>query len=188
MDKENVIYTARYASPVGRINVAASEAGIIALDFGSSAGSFSRSLKEKFDISPRPPAKSSCSSRFAELFALFDRYFKALEVSFDSVKVDLGGVGGRGSSFQIRLLEELRKVPFGRVVTYSELAVSAGSPRGARAAGGACARNPVPLIIPCHRVISSKKGDIGGYSAGNKGTGLSGVELKKALLSLEGVC
>jgi len=66
------------------------------------------------------------------------------------------------SSFTRRCLEQLCLTGWGDVVTYSDLAAQIGSPRGARAVGGACRRNPFPLLIPCHRVVA--KGGIGGFS------------------------
>ena len=81
------------------------------------------------------------------------------------------------SPFRRAVLEHLRQVRRGRVVTYGELARRAGKPRAARAAGTACATNPVPIIVPCHRVLPAS-GGVGGYGGG--------VERKRFLLELEG--
>jgi methylated-DNA-[protein]-cysteine S-methyltransferase len=81
------------------------------------------------------------------------------------------------SGFRRTVLEHLRKVGRGHVVTYGELARRAGSPRAARAVGTACATNPVPLIVPCHRVLPSS-GGVGNYGGG--------PERKVFLLELEG--
>jgi methylated-DNA-[protein]-cysteine S-methyltransferase len=81
------------------------------------------------------------------------------------------------SDFRRTVLEHLRKVGRGHVVTYKELARRAGSPRAARAVGTACATNPVPLIVPCHRVLPSS-GGVGNYGGGR--------ERKVFLLELEG--
>ena len=81
------------------------------------------------------------------------------------------------TGFQRELAQALRAVPWGEVVSYGELAVLAGRPAAARAAGTFCAQNRFPLIVPCHRVVSSD--GIGGY-------GTSGVRLKRRLLALEG--
>ena len=81
--------------------------------------------------------------------------------------------------FPRRVLETLvREVPWGETVTYGELAEIAGAPRAARAVGNVMAHNPVPLVIPCHRVVAAH--GIGGY-------GPAGVEMKRALLAIEGV-
>lgn len=79
--------------------------------------------------------------------------------------------------FVRQVLEELHNLPFGKICTYQQLAEVVGSPRGARAVGMACGKNPYPLVIPCHRVVAAK--GLGGYSAG-------GHEVKGALLAFEG--
>lgn len=81
-----------------------------------------------------------------------------------------------GPPFRRRVWQALRAVPFGRTVTYGELARQLGSPGAARAVGGACGHNPVPLVVPCHRVLASI--GIGGWSAA--------PGLKEALLAHEG--
>jgi methylated-DNA-[protein]-cysteine S-methyltransferase len=80
--------------------------------------------------------------------------------------------------FATRVLNLLREVPRGRTVGYGELADLAGCPGGARAVGNACGSNPIPLWIPCHRVLASG-GRLGGFSGG--------LDVKRALLCLEGV-
>ena len=82
------------------------------------------------------------------------------------------------SPFALRILDCLRRVPFGTTVTYGELASVAGYPRAARAVGGVMARNPFPLVIPCHRVIGAG-GKMTGYSGGE------GVASKEWLLHFE---
>ena len=101
-------------------------------------------------------------------------YFAGGCDDFGDVKVRLEGLSG----FTVRVLEACRKVPAGKTVTYGELASLAGSPKAARAVGGAMGANPVPLIIPCHRVIKSD-GKLGGFSA------QGGTELKKRMLEME---
>jgi methylated-DNA-[protein]-cysteine S-methyltransferase len=78
--------------------------------------------------------------------------------------------------YSLRVLKKLETIPFGDVLAYKDLAIATGNPRGARAVGNACGRNPVPLIIPCHRVLASQ-GRLGGFSAG--------IEIKKELLAFE---
>jgi len=79
--------------------------------------------------------------------------------------------------FRRTVLERLRDVPRGQTVSYGELALRAGNPRAARAVGTACARNPVPIVVPCHRVLPGT-GKLGNYGGG--------PERKRALLELEG--
>ncbi len=78
--------------------------------------------------------------------------------------------------FQQKVLQKMAQIPYGEVMTYSELAQAAGSPRGARAVGSTCASNPIILVIPCHRVVSTQ--GLGGYSGG-------GLAIKRRLLQLE---
>tara|TARA_B100000900_G_C20567416_1_gene711751 strand:+ start:1576 stop:1869 length:294 start_codon:yes stop_codon:yes gene_type:complete len=85
-----------------------------------------------------------------------------------------------GTIFQLKVWEELKKIPSGQVRTYKQIAEYIGKPRSARAVANACAKNPFPGIIPCHRVIKSD-GSLGGYS------GLGGIDTKRKLLNDEGV-
>lgn len=84
----------------------------------------------------------------------------------------------QGTPFQMRAWEALQSIPWGSTWTYRQLAEACGSPRGSRAAGAACSRNPVPIIVPCHRVVGCG-GTLNGYAGG--------LELKRRLLELEGV-
>lgn len=82
-------------------------------------------------------------------------------------------------AFHTRVLSTLRAVPWGHLVSYGELARRAGAPGAARAAGSACAANPLPILVPCHRVVHAN-GGIGGYSG-------PGLGYKRALLAIEQV-
>ena len=82
-----------------------------------------------------------------------------------------------GTAFQQRVWQALQTIPYGQALRYGELAEKLGS--SPRAVGTACGRNPLPVIIPCHRVVA-KDGSLGGYS------GLDGIETKRSLLTLEG--
>lgn len=81
--------------------------------------------------------------------------------------------------FHRKVYKALCKIPAGKTITYAELARRAGSPGAARAVGQAMAKNPFPIVIPCHRVVAGN-GKLGGYS------GRGGVAIKRALLALEG--
>lgn len=82
-----------------------------------------------------------------------------------------------GTTFQQRVWSELLRIGYGELVTYADIAAALGSPRATRAVGGANGRNPIPVIIPCHRVVASN--GLGGYSGG--------LDIKRALLRIEGV-
>lgn len=102
-------------------------------------------------------------------------YFEGDSVDFRDIPVVLN-VG----AFAKRVLITCRKIEFGQTVSYGRLAELAGKPRAARAVGGALAKNPLPLIIPCHRVLCAD-GSPGGFSASG------GINLKKKMLKLEGI-
>jgi methylated-DNA-[protein]-cysteine S-methyltransferase len=99
-------------------------------------------------------------------------YFEGRRRSFN-VALDL-----RGTDFQVQVWRTLRQVGFGRVVTYGELARRMGRSGASRAVGNACGANPVPVIVPCHRVLATGR-RLGGFSAG--------LDVKRRLLDLEGV-
>jgi methylated-DNA-[protein]-cysteine S-methyltransferase len=86
----------------------------------------------------------------------------------------------KGTKFQLKVWNYLRKIPSGSVKTYSQVAKSIGNPLASRAVGNAIGKNPYPPKIPCHRVIMSN-GSLGGYS------GKGGVKTKKMLLKKEGI-
>lgn len=114
------------------------------------------------DFEPAADAEKICLQ--------LDEYFAGTRCDFD-VAVDLTGV----SRFRRRALEALRLVPYGETITYGELAAEAGNPAAARAAGTACAHNPIPIVIPCHRVVAAN--GLGGYGGG--------LDTKRFLLGLE---
>jgi methylated-DNA-[protein]-cysteine S-methyltransferase len=101
-------------------------------------------------------------------------WFAGSRDTFDDVELDFDGF----TPFQEGVVETLRGVPYGEVVTYGELAALAGHPNAQRAAGSVCAHNRFPLVVPCHRVVAAD--GIGGY-------GPSGIEYKRRLLEIEGV-
>ena len=152
--------------------VVASERGLVEvlLPFGCS----SRAERE-FRIRERLAGsyvESTLSSRAA---ALLVRYFQGEPVSFD-FPLDIP----QGSAFRESVYRVVAAIPWGMVKTYAEVAAAAGSLRAFRAVGGAMARNPVPVVIPCHRVVGSS-GAMTGFSAPG------GIVSKEWLLSLEGV-
>jgi methylated-DNA-[protein]-cysteine S-methyltransferase len=114
------------------------------------------------------------ASPLNELAERLRSYFRGGRDSFADVAIDLDGY----TDFQRAVVETLRSVPWGEVVSYGELAALAGYPNAHRAAGSVCAHNRFPLIVPCHRVVAAN--GIGRYGA-------SGVEYKRRLLELEGV-
>jgi len=130
-----------------------------------------RQLKGKGEAQT-PPAE------VAETVAEAKRYFAGERIDFTGIALDLSGV----DPFRRTIYDALRKVAFGETVTYGELAKRAGAdaPQAAQDVGVAMARNPVPLIIPCHRVLAAG-GKLGGFSAPGR------TQAKERMLALEGV-
>jgi len=110
----------------------------------------------------------------AEAIRLVKCHLDGQMQDFHSIPLDLEGL----PPFHRKVYEALRQVPAGATVSYGQLARQAGSPNGSRAVGQAMAKNPIPIIVPCHRVLASA-GKIGGFSA------FGGLSLKEKLLTLE---
>lgn len=119
------------------------------------------------------PASSPLTEKAA---GMLSAYFRGESVSFAELPVELGAV----TPFRARVLELIRAIGPGEVKSYGEVAAMSGKPGAARAIGGAMASNPVPVIVPCHRVVAGD-GRLTGFSA----TG--GISVKKELLIMEGI-
>lgn len=115
--------------------------------------------------------------RPAQAVAKLRQYFIGEHVDFSDLPLDLGASG----AFHDAVYRATRSVPWGGTATYGELARKIGSPDAARAVGNALARNPIAVIIPCHRILAAG-GKIGGFSA------YGGVSSKERLLGIEGLC
>lgn len=120
------------------------------------------------------PDPDSDKDFFKNLQEQIAGYFEGARVDFSRIPVTLAGLSG----FSRKVLTACRKVEAGQTVTYSELAKNSGRPAASRAVGSVLARNPLPLIIPCHRVIRTD-GKMGGFTAPG------GIPLKKRMLELE---
>jgi methylated-DNA-[protein]-cysteine S-methyltransferase len=154
-------------TPVGRLLVAATPEGVVRLAFETEdADSVLSQLAAQ--VSPRV---LQAPARLDTVASELDEYLAGRRQAFD-VPVDLRLARG----FRREVLERLRQVPYARTVSYAQLAASAGSPRAVRAVGTACALNPVPLVVPCHRVVRSD-GAPGGYRGG--------PDVKRRLLAME---
>jgi methylated-DNA-[protein]-cysteine S-methyltransferase len=161
-------------SPFGRLLVARTDRGVVRLKLpGGRDGEISddEALEDLATyISPRV---LESPSRLDEERRELEEYFDGKRDRFD-VPVDWA-LTPKG--FRSRALHAVAKIPYGKTRTYGEIAKQAGNPRAFRAAGTACGRNPIPLIVPCHRVVQSG-GGVGNYGGG--------PEMKRALLDLEG--
>ena len=154
---------------LGTVFVAVSKRGLAALNFGVSKDEFLAEIEKRTRIKP---VRSPEHTREAE--DQVAAYLSGERMQFD-LPVDLESL----TDFQRQVLEAANKVPRGQVTTYAEIARRIGRPHAYRAVGQALGRNPVPLVIPCHRVIAAD-GSLSGYSGGG------GIETKARLLALEG--
>jgi len=162
-----VIRFGRLQTPVGTLFVGATDRGVCDVTFGQSS---ERRYRER--LLRRSPEVHRDETGLTAVTEELTAYF-AGELTRFSLQVDLRQV----TPFTARVLRETRKIRFGQVTSYGELAARIGSPGASRAVGGALGRNPVPVIIPCHRVIA-QGGRIGGFTGG--------LPTKRALLGLEG--
>jgi methylated-DNA-[protein]-cysteine S-methyltransferase len=157
-------------SPVGDLLVAVTPRGLIRLAYNAHEHADDVLDELARRVSPRVlEAPAALDDVRREL----DEYFEGGRTSFD-IPVDWRLHDG----FSRRVLRATARIPFGKLLTYQEVAAKAGSPRGSRAAGNALGSNRIPIVVPCHRVVRSG-GKIGGYTGG--------VERKQYLLGLEGI-
>jgi len=163
---------ARYGfmeSPVGDVLVAASERGVVEISYLDHTGRY-ESLRE---LEQRGYLVYERQQTVEPVVDQLKEYFTQQRQRFD-LPFDLGGI----TDFTRSVLDRTVHIPYGKVQTYGEVASAIGKPKASRAVGNALGRNPVPVIIPCHRVILSS-GAMGWYTGG--------PEIKRALLGIEGV-
>src|SRR5205807_2390846 len=152
-----IIYYCALPTPIGRVFVAATEAGLVRVSFRQSEASFVAELRQRLGADVvRSPART------ADVVHQLRAYFAGERRRFD-VRLDLGHT----TPFQRRVLMAAARVPAGQVVSYGEIARRIGQPHGSRAVGQALGQNPIPIVIPCHRVIAAG-GRIGGYGGGRR--------------------
>jgi methylated-DNA-[protein]-cysteine S-methyltransferase len=118
--------------------------------------------------------RDGSAPKVGQLVHRLEAYFSGEPVSFDDVELDVDG----WTPFQLDVAQALRRVPYGEVVSYGDLARLAGYPRAQRAAGTFCAGNRFGIVVPCHRVVAAD--GLGSY-------GSLGPDYKRRLLALEGV-
>jgi methylated-DNA-[protein]-cysteine S-methyltransferase len=153
---------ARIASPLGDILAAAENGAIIGLWFEGQK--YYPEIPEGWRENAASPAIARCRKQL-------DEYFAGKRERFDLP------LAPHGTAYQQRIWREIAAIPFGKTLSYAELARRAGNGDAARAAGAATGRNPVSIVIPCHRVVGSK-GALTGYAGG--------LDRKTRLLGLEG--
>ena len=161
---EEIVY-ASWKTAIGPVHAAAISKGICCVAFGR-VNNFPERIQREYGIHPRrdPPA-------FLSLRKQLDRYLLGNTSSF---AVPLALLGG--TAFDRAVWKTIAQIPYGETRSYQWVAQRIGRPLGVRAVGRACGRNPVPILIPCHRVIA-KSGQFGGFTGG--------IQYKKWLLKVE---
>jgi methylated-DNA-[protein]-cysteine S-methyltransferase len=161
---ERVLHFKTVDSPIGRLRLMASHKGLCGILFNDGKDN---------NLTLEDAAQADEHNAFlVKAQAQLDEYFRNKRKSFD-VKLDV-----RGTIFQQKAWKELVKIPFGSTISYSEQAKRMGDPKKARAVGMANGRNPLPIIVPCHRVIG-ESGHLTGYAGG--------LNIKEYLLNHEGI-
>lgn len=153
--KREILAASSFQSPIGNIRICATKKGICSIDLA--ANTCDSTL-------PPSPLTERCRRALEEYFAGRRQRF--------NLPLDLCG-----SAFQKEIWQALTRVPFGRTVTYGDLARKVGSPKGAHAAGGAVGKNPLLIVVPCHRIIGAD-GSLTGFGPG--------IAAKCTLLRFEG--
>ncbi len=162
-----VVHTAEFDTPFGAMACASSERGLCFIELPRASGRGIAGWVRRFAPDARI-AKGYAPNRLA--IAQIQDYLAGKREEF-RVELDL-----RATGFQIRVYAALLEIPYGEVRSYGEIAAAIGEPGAARAVGAAAGSNPLPLVVPCHRVVASG-GKLGGFGGG--------VGLKKRLLALE---
>jgi methylated-DNA-[protein]-cysteine S-methyltransferase len=154
-------------SPVGKLFVAVTDRGVCEIHYDADPDAEAERLARLFGTRVLRSSRPTDEAR-----RQLDEYFAGSRHEFD-LDVDLRPARDFGRA----VLEELARVPYGELTTYGTLAAKAGRPRAARAVGTVMNRNPVPIVLPCHRVVGST-GSLVGYAGG--------LDRKRTLLELEG--
>lgn len=170
-------FTLNYAisdTPLGKLLVAATERGVCFVTLADSSQKLVSYLRSEYPKAKLEPATNVQNKNLSlSVEKIVDYITKGIDLENSNLPLDL-----HATAFQWRVWKELREIPYGSVRSYSEVARRIGLPKAIRAVANACASNPVPLVIPCHRVVP-KTGGVGNYGLG--------VERKKILLAKEGV-
>jgi methylated-DNA-[protein]-cysteine S-methyltransferase len=149
-------------TPIGELLLATTERGLCSIEFRPDLDELARQFGRRV---------LRVRGKLDPVRRQLDEYFERRRESFE-LELDLHATG-----FPRQVLEELAHVPYGTVSTYGELARKVGHPKAARAVGGVMNRNPIPIVLPCHRIVGSN-GSLTGYGGG--------LHVKEALLRLEG--
>lgn len=167
LDDETPPRYSSHRSPLGVIYAAMTLSGLTDVEIRAERKGFLERLVMRHGLAPVEDGRV-----FAGLFTLLDSYFAGSPVRFDIP------LAPSGTAFEKAVWGALVEIPWGATQSYGRVAARLSNPGAARAVGGACGANPLPIIVPCHRVLSGD-GTIGGYSGG--------LDIKRRLLEIEGV-
>ncbi|HUA16296.1 MAG TPA: methylated-DNA--[protein]-cysteine S-methyltransferase [Verrucomicrobiae bacterium] len=168
-----VLHSTTITSPIGPLFLAASERGLVALEFDQRLPG-----QQTIRPNPRDLRAERARVRFEESSAALRPYIRQLEEYFAGERREFTfALDLRGTEFQLDCWRALLTIPYGETRTYADIARAVGRPQGFRAVGMANNRNPVAIVVPCHRVIASD-GTLCGYGGG--------LDVKRKLLELEG--
>lgn len=175
-----ILHSTLFSSPVGPLFLAASEKGLVALEFDARLPGQQTIRSNPRDVRTEKNArgKGSIGMQFEESAEALEPYARELEQYFTGQRREFDfPLDLRGTNFQIACWQALLKIPYGETRTYGDIARAVNRPTGFRAVGMANNRNPIAIVVPCHRVIASD-GTLCGYGGG--------LDIKRKLLELEG--
>jgi O-6-methylguanine DNA methyltransferase len=167
----NTLYFTTHDSAIGKLLLVAGARGLCYLTLLKSGEDAQAHLSKKFSTPPLPNLME-LSGFFATATKEIDRYLQG-----DGARLKLPFDLANGTALQRAVWLEIARIPYGETISYTTLAERVGFPRAVRAVASACGANPVPLVVPCHRIVA-KDGTLGGFSLG-------GLEVKERLLKLE---
>jgi methylated-DNA-[protein]-cysteine S-methyltransferase len=185
MIREQVVTTSS-AAPWGPIRLAAGPRGLVAVEQLTSADEFAARIEGRFGRPPidlaAAPVISAAVRHLAVARAAFEAFLGGDLAALDDLQIDLAD----RPAWDRLVLAAVREIRPGATASYGDVARMVGKPGAARPVGGAVGRNPLGLVVPCHRVIAGD-GSLGGYGGGWWGGRQAGLELKRELLAREGV-
>ena len=166
--EQRIVYS-RFDTPIGPMLAAESQGGLCRLCLPGESKNFFDWAAKKY---PGAVVEEGCSELLKNTRQQLEEYFSGARKTF-SITLDL-----KGTVFQRRVWHILMQIPYGSTASYKDVAMAAGNPAAVRAVGQANNKNPVPVIVPCHRVVGSD-GKLVGYGGG--------LDIKRRLLELEGI-
>jgi methylated-DNA-[protein]-cysteine S-methyltransferase len=184
---DDAVLTRVIAAPWGPVHIAATGRGIVAVEQVTTDDAFEAMLRSRLHR-PVGDATDAGTTDGDPRVAHLDGASRALEALFAGGRADVDvpiDLSDRPAWDQA-VLESVRAIPWGTTASYGEIARRVGAAGAARAVGGAVGRNPVSLLVPCHRVIAAD-GTLGGYGGDGWGGRAAALERKRELLSHEGV-